>query len=262
MPGGPCGSTVHRFHTPDLPDEGALLALPDEEARHLTQVLRLTIGDAVRVFDGHGREHHARVENAGRRRVEVRVGPPAAPAPEARTRITLAAALLKGDKFDDVVRDAAMLGAAVIQPLVTAHTDVPAARAGSTARLDRWRRVALSSTKQSGRAVIAEVAAPASIDERLRHLPSPWIVLAEPAIGKGGPLPARPETATVFVGPEGGWSAGEIAAFKDGGAHFLTLGGRTLRADAAPLVALSVLLYTWDGENLTNQCQPEQPEPA
>lgn len=246
MPGGPCGSTVHRFHAPDLPDEGVLLALPDEEARHLTQVLRLTIGDAVRVFDGRGREHHARVENAGRRRVEVRVGPPVIPAPEARTHITLAAALLKGDKFDDVVRDATMVGAAAIQPLVTAHTDVPAARAGSTARLDRWRRIALSSTKQCGRAVVADVAPPASLGERLRHLPSPWIVLAEPATGEGGPLPARPETATVFVGPEGGWSADEIIAFTDAGAHFLRLGGRTLRADAAPLVALSVLLYEWD----------------
>lgn len=246
MPGGPCGSTVHRFHAPDLPGEGALLALPGEEARHLAQVLRLTIGDAVRVFDGHGREHHARVENAGRRRVEVRVGPPAAPAPEARARITLAAALLKGDKFDDVVRDAAMLGAAAIQPLVTAHTDVPAARAGSTARLDRWRRVALSSTKQCGRAVIAEVAAPAPLGERLRGLPSPWIVLAEPVTGEAGPLPAPPDAATVFVGPEGGWSAEEIAAFRDGGAHFLRLGGRTLRADAAPLVALGVLLYEWE----------------
>lgn len=246
MPGGPCASTVHRFHAPDLPDEGALLALPDEEARHLAQVLRLTIGDAVRVFDGRGREHDARVENAGRRRVEVRVGPPAAPAPEARTRVTLAAALLKGDKFDDVVRDGAMLGAAVIQPLVTAHTDVPAARAGSTARLDRWRRVALSSTKQCGRAVIADVAAPVSLREGLRQLPQPWVVLAEPAAGEAGTLPARPREATVFVGPEGGWAIDEIIAFRDGGAHVLRLGGRTLRADAAPLVALSVLLYAWD----------------
>jgi 16S rRNA (uracil1498-N3)-methyltransferase len=238
---------VHRFHSPDLPDEGALLTLPDEEARHLTQVLRLTIGQDVRVFDGRGREHVARVEHAARHRVELRVGPRAAPAPEAPTRITVAAALLKGDKFDDVVRDAAMLGAAAIQPLVTTHTEVPAARAGSTARVDRWRRVVLSSTKQCGRAVIAGVAAPMSLVEGLHRLPRPWVVLAEPAAGQSGTLPARPPEATVFVGPEGGWSDDEIAAFKNGGAHFLRLGGRTLRADATPLVALTVLLYEWDG---------------
>lgn len=238
---------MHRFHAPDLPDEGALVALTDEEARHLTQVLRLTIGETVRVFDGRGREHLARVDNAGRQRVELRVGPPVAPAAEASARITLAAALLKGDKFDDVVRDAAMLGAAAVQPLVTAHTEVPAARAGSTARVERWRRVALSSTKQCGRAVIISVAAPASLSDALDHLPRPWIVFAEPAAGEGGPLPERPHQATIFVGPEGGWSAEEMSRFRAEGAHVLRLGGRTLRADAAPLVALTVLLHEWGG---------------
>jgi 16S rRNA (uracil1498-N3)-methyltransferase len=237
---------VHRFHAPDLADEGALLRLAEDEARHLTQVLRLTIGEAVRVFDGRGREHDARVENANRLRVELRIGPPATPAPEPSTPITLAAALLKGDKFDDVVRDAAMLGARAIQPLVTAHTEVPAARSGGAGRVDRWRRIVLSSTKQCGRAVVADIAPPASLDDALRRLPRPWIVLAEPSAGEAGPLPARPDAATVFVGPEGGWSAEEVAAFRTGGAHFLRLGGRTLRADAAPLVALSVLLYEWD----------------
>ena len=119
---------MHRFYVPDLPHEGALVALSDEEARHLTQVLRLALGDEVRVFDGRGREHEARVEVAARQRAEVRVGAQAAAAPEVGVRLTLAAALLKGDKFDDVVRDAAMLGVHVVCPLVTARTEVPAAR--------------------------------------------------------------------------------------------------------------------------------------
>ena len=246
MRGEACGSTVHRFHAPDLPDEGALVSLSEDEARHLIQVLRLTIGETVRAFDGRGREHLAKVENASRQRVELRVGPRAAAAPEPATAITLAAALLKGDKFDDVVRDAAMLGALTIQPLVTAHTEVPAARAGSTARVDRWRRVALSSIKQCGRAVIPHLAGPLALDGALAHLPKPWIVLSEP--GAGGAtrkLPPAPSEATVLVGPEGGWAPEEIERLTTGGAIFLRLGGRTLRADAAPIVGLSVLLYEW-----------------
>jgi 16S rRNA (uracil1498-N3)-methyltransferase len=237
---------VHRFHAPDLPDEGALLRLAEDEARHLTQVLRLTIGDAVRVFDGRGREQDARVENANRHRVELRIGPRATPAPEPSTAITLAAALLKGDKFDDVVRDAAMLGTRAIQPLITAHTEVPAARAGGAARLDRWRRIVLSSTKQCGRAVIADIAPPASLDDALSRLPRPWIVLAEPAAGGATSTPPpAPREASVFVGPEGGWAPQEIERLRSGGAIFLRLGGRTLRADAAPIVGLSVLLHEW-----------------
>lgn len=246
MPGAACGSTVHRFHAPDLPDEGALLSLPGDEARHLTQVLRLSLGETVLVFDGRGRQHRARIENVNRHRVELRLGPPAMAAPEPVTAITLATALLKGDKFDDVVRDAAMMGARTIQPLVTARTEVPAARAGRTGRIDRWRRVALSSTKQCGRAVIARIAAPATLDEALPQLPRPWMVLAEPAAGGAAATPPpAPREATILVGPEGGWAPAELERLESGGAIFLRLGGRTLRADAAPLVALSVLLHEW-----------------
>jgi len=237
---------VHRFLAPDLPHEGALVSLAEDEARHLTQVLRLSIGEDVRVFDGRGREHDARVENAGRLRVELRIGRATAAAPEPPTAITLAAALLKGDKFDDVVRDAAMMGVRTIQPIVTARTEVPAARAGSVGRLDRWRRVAISSTKQCGRAVLVDVNPPAGFDEALSGLPRPWIVLAEPATGQEGDAPPQaPAEATLLVGPEGGWAAEEIDRLRSAGAIFMRLGGRTLRADAAPLVALSVLLHEW-----------------
>ena len=244
--GEACDSIVHRFHAPDLPEQGALVSLSEDEARHLTQVLRLTLGETVRAFDGRGREHFARIENVSRHRVELRVGPQAEPAPEPATAITLAAALLKGDKFDDVVRDAAMLGARVIQPLVTAHTEVPAARTGSTGRVDRWQRVALSSIKQCGRAVIPDVAGPVALSAALERLPHPWIVFAEPSAGFATRTPpSAPSAATVFVGPEGGWAPEEIERLTAGGAVFLRLGARTLRADAAPIVGLSILLREW-----------------
>ena len=237
---------MHRFYVPDLPHEGALVALSDEEARHLTQVLRLALGDDVRVFDGHGREHLARVEVAARQRAEVRVGPQAAAAPELPLRLTLAASLLKGDKFDDVVRDAAMLGVHVVCPLVTARTEVPAARAGKVSRVERWKRVALNSAKQCGRAVVPEIQEPQSLIEALALLPRPLIALAEPSLEAGtADLPARPDTATVLVGPEGGWAPVEVEALAAAGANFFSLGGRTLRADAAPLVALTALLWEW-----------------
>lgn len=234
---------MHRFYAPGLPREGGSVVLSADESRHLSQVLRLGTGAAVRVFDGHGREHDARVESVGRSGAVLRVGAPAPPAPETAVRVTLAAALLKGDHFDAVVRDATMLGAAAIRPLVTARTEVPAARAG---RLDRWRRVAVGAAKQSGRAVVPDIAAPAALAEALAALPRPLIALAEPASGAGtGRIPAAPPEATVLVGPEGGWAPDEIAALERSGAVLLQLGGRTLRADAAPLVALAVLLHEW-----------------
>src|SRR5690606_33967829 len=110
-------------------------------------------------------------------------------------------------------------------------------------RVDRWRRVAVSAAKQCGRSVVPEVLEAAPLDEAIPALPRPLIVLAEPSSAASpAPLPPAPAAATVVVGPEGGWTPAEIEALAAAGATFFQVGGRTLRADAAPLVALAVLL--------------------
>jgi 16S rRNA (uracil1498-N3)-methyltransferase len=239
---------MHRFYAPELPAIGELVDLPDDEGRHLVQVLRLAEGDDVRVFDGKGREHAARVERAGRGRASLRLGGPASAAPEAPVQVTLAAALLKGDRFDDVVRDATMLGAAAIQPIVTARTEIAARRGDPDRRVERWRRIAISSAKQCGRAVVPAVAAPLPFAGALRDLPRPLLLAVEPAAASGGGMPdGAPPAASLLVGPEGGWAPEEIDAARAAGARQVSFGRRTLRADAAPLVTLTVLLHEWGG---------------
>ena len=239
---------MHRFHAPGLPGAGETFELPGEEARHLSQVLRLGSGETVRVFDGQGREHLAEVLAVRKARATLLVGAPVVPATEARVRVTLAPALLKGDRFDDVVRDAVMLGVWQIQPLVTRRTEVPIDRAAAAHEGGRWRRVAVASAKQCGRAVVPVVLAPRSVQEAVEGLPRPMLLLAEPSAGApaGADVPPAPAAASLLVGPEGGWSPEEIAVASSAGASCLRLGARTLRADSAPLVALAVLLHEWD----------------
>ena len=67
-----------RFYAPHAHESGDLITLPDDEAEHLTRVLRMKAGDTLRVFNGHGREFEARVERAGKRGVHVRLGSVAA----------------------------------------------------------------------------------------------------------------------------------------------------------------------------------------
>jgi 16S rRNA (uracil1498-N3)-methyltransferase len=89
--------------------------LTEDEARHLSQVLRLAPGDEVTVFDGAGREFRARVARVSRDGADLLLLDASAPAPEPAVNLTLAQAVLKGDKMDDVVRDAAMMGVAAIE---------------------------------------------------------------------------------------------------------------------------------------------------
>jgi len=208
----------------------------------------------VRVFNGHGSEFNAAIEEAANTGVRVRVGARCTAAPEARVAITLAQAVLKGDKMDNVVRDAVMIGAAAIQPILTARSEVTRATIERGHRLERWHRIAISSAKQCGRAVVPRVHEPIPLDALTEavatmQLPSPAYMLVEPAASAGAMSltdvdETAPEEAAVIVGPEGGWTQQEIEAASDR-CHLLTLGTRTIRADVMSLVGLAALFGRW-----------------
>ena len=244
---------MRRFFAPALDPGDETVALPREEGEHLTRVLRLGVGDSVAVFDGRGHEFLARVIEAARRDVRVQLLSRIEPAAELPVGITLAQAILKADGMDDVVRDAVMLGVASIQPLVTKRTETTVAAVLRGARLDRWRRVALASVKQSGRAVLPDIRTPLTLDSYLDEPAAALrVMLVEPAAGaRAEPFAALrreqpPADACVMVGPEGGWVDSECAAARERGVRLMSLGHRTLRADAVAIAALSVLSFLWD----------------
>jgi 16S rRNA (uracil1498-N3)-methyltransferase len=243
-----------RFYAPAAAATGDVVTLPDDEARHLTRVLRLSAGDAVRVFNGRGDEFDALVEGASKTGVRVRVGMRQAAAAEAAVSITLVQAVLKGDKMDDVVRDAVMMGVAAIQPVVTTRTEVSLAALERGNRADRWQRVAVSSAKQCHRAVVPAVLPPCDFEGALAaltgiRLANPALMLVEPGASSdvvplGDVDHVAPRQATMIVGPEGGWTPEEIERGAEV-CRLVTLGARTLRADAMALVALSALFVKW-----------------
>ena len=158
---------MHRFFAPSLDPGDETVSLPRDEAEHLTRVLRLTSGDTVAVFDGRGNEFLARVAAAGRRDVRLQLLSRLQPPPEPAVALTLVQAVLKGEKMDDVVRDAVMLGVAAVHPIVTKHTETTVAALIKGARLDRWRRIALASVKQSRRATLPEIRSPLQLEDFL-----------------------------------------------------------------------------------------------
>jgi 16S rRNA (uracil1498-N3)-methyltransferase len=238
-----------RFLASEIDPAGGLASLSIDETHHLTSVLRLRAGDEVAVFDGAGREFRARIERATRGGAELRLIEELQPAPEPAVRLTLAQAVLKGDAMDDVVRDATMMGVAAIEPLVSAHTIARGALRGGRGA-ERWRRIAIASAKQCRRAVVPAIGEGVAFDEWIAQDRSALrVMLVEPQAGGGQPVSTlrdrRPESATIAVGPEGGWTAGEIETAVRAGWLPVTLGRRTLRADAMPIVAIAVVSTLW-----------------
>jgi 16S rRNA (uracil1498-N3)-methyltransferase len=205
------------------------------------------------VFNGRGAEFDAVVDTVTKGRVSVRTSAMREPAPEPRVSVTLAQAVLKGDRMDDVVRDAVMMGVAAVQPIVTARTEVTLAALERGRRCERWQRIAIASAKQCGRATVPRVLDPrafSGITAALSHLklPAPALMLVEPSARAEthalADLPSPARETTLLVGPEGGWTSAEI----DQGAaasRLVTLGARTLRADAMAIVALAALFAIW-----------------
>src|SRR6185369_16214938 len=152
--------------------------LTADEARHLREVLRLKPGAEVSVFDGEGKEFRARVAQARREFAELELHGEIEPArPESPLRITLAVALLKGEKFDLVVQKATELGVVEIVPLITRYADIKLRdEADAAKRVARWQRIALEAAKQSGRAVVPEISLPKQFTDVLE---SPCFLFSE-----------------------------------------------------------------------------------
>jgi 16S rRNA (uracil1498-N3)-methyltransferase len=237
-----------RFLADSIHDASSSARLGEDETRHLAQVLRLSVGDDVAVFDGRGREFLARITRVARDGAELALIEEVSAAPEPAVRLTLAQAVLKGEKMDDVVRDATMMGVGLIDPLVTEHT---AAHMKAGRAPERWRRIAIASAKQCGRAVVPVIGVGTPFAEWLPGDGAALrLILVEPTAEVAGhPLVTigadRPASASLLVGPEGGWSSAEIEAAVAAGCIPITLGRRTLRADAVPIVAVGLLQFVW-----------------
>lgn len=232
------GVALHRVPVTDIAPQ---MALAPQDVRHL-QVLRLRVGDPVQVFDGRGGQAGATIAELSDGRAILTLNLSAetqARGAELPQPVTLAIALLKGDKLADVVRAATELGAARIQLLVTQHAE---ARDIGAQKLLRLRRIASEAARQSERSVTPEVLEPVPLKTLT------WqgkLLLAHP--GSTARLPDFLDwqaPLTLLSGPEGGLSEGEVAYLEGRGAQTITLGPRILRAETAPLALLGAIAAT------------------
>jgi len=242
-----------RFLVRDLDRAQRTATLSGEEAHHAARVLRLREGDEVALFDGAGHEWTGRIARVERGRVAVDRLAAAAPVAEPRVPFVLGQAVLKGSAMYDVVRDATMMGAAGVQPLITTHTVVKLNIAVRPAMTERWQRIALASAKQCRRATLPEVHDTRPFREWIDAANADLkLIFVEPAAATsarslrsfvGSPTPAR---AALLVGPEGGWAKEEIEAATARGWIPVTLGALTLRADAVPIAAIAIVRFLWE----------------
>ena len=154
--------------------------------------------------------------------------------------------------MDDVIRDAVMLGVAAIQPIVSKRTEYTVAALLRGARIDRWRRIALASAKQSRRAVVPEIMMPLTLETWLDEpAPGERLMFVEPGIDGVEPLSSFRNAAGALERGARRRSgrrlgSGRVRARAARGLTICVARRTHPRADAVPIAALSVLQFLWD----------------
>jgi 16S rRNA (uracil1498-N3)-methyltransferase len=227
---------------------GSTATLEGEQAQHLSRVLRAQPGMEFDVVAG-GHAWLGRITAVTRDSVEFELLEELAAA--ASLPVALLLSVFKFDRMEWAIEKAVELGCSRILPVLAERTEKHLTQAAGK-RVERWRRIALEAAKQSRRSDLPEIADPLRLPQALAERPSTQrVLLSETEEGQSllRILQAGSAAAGDFalaIGPEGGWTPAEIAAFKDAGWQSASLGPRILRVETAAIAALSIVLAVAD----------------
>ena len=239
---------MHRFFAGNENFSGDSVILRGTDASHIRNVLRLKAGDNIQVLDGKGSLYLVQLTDVKAQLVKGEIISSEKVNTESPLKIHLGQSLIKGNKFDDVLRKSVELGVETITPLMTERTVV---KSDSDKKIARWQKIVEESCKQCGRSSIPKVSKSvikldvfcqqrSEIDLKLMF----WELENENGL-KDINLEKPPYSVSVLIGPEGGFTIKEVKKVRSHGFQTVGLGPRILRAETAPLVVLSLLQSKW-----------------
>jgi 16S rRNA (uracil1498-N3)-methyltransferase len=230
---------TRRYFVPDLPQNGGLVALPGSEAQHATRVMRVQIGDSIRLFDGKGSESKAIIAQLARSECHCDAEPSKLVDREPARAIHLGIALPKPDRARELIERLTELGVKSVTPLTAERTQRPP----SDSLLEKLRRGVIEACKQSGRNELLQVLPTESARDFFTSSDAETRLIAHLS-SESTALDAAMESNIVnaAIGPEGGWTDDEVRFAIDHGFTPINLGERIYRIETAATVIASVLV--------------------
>jgi len=230
---------------------GRVIELDPADLNHAYRVLRLRKGSTVVIANGRDAAFQGTVEEIGPGRGLVRLNGPPLPTAESPRQIILLQGLAKGEKMDQIIRQAVELGVQQIIPVVTERSIARFSESREAGRLQRWRNLVRAAAKQCRRAALPDLSSVHDFNRALDLLSGRTTVVPWEGEKKFGlarllkqPLGER-EAVFLFIGPEGGFSPQEIAALTAAGARTVHLGPRILRTETAAAVTIALIQAAW-----------------
>jgi 16S rRNA (uracil1498-N3)-methyltransferase len=238
--------------------EGAArITLGGAAAHHLRRVLRVRAGEQIEMRDGRGRAWLGRVTELGAREVGIQILERQYPASESSLAVTLAVAHARSERMEWIVRQATELGVHRLAAFRSARSQYGLDGDQAEKRRQRWSKIAREALCQCGRMTLPEIVLLPDVAALIENA-SAWLapfesraaIVAWEGENRQGLSALRrevPECDAVWltIGPEGGFSEGEVRLFRQAQFHILRLGPRILRFETAAtsLIAAAQLLW-------------------
>jgi 16S rRNA (uracil1498-N3)-methyltransferase len=246
---------MHRFYvSPENWNPGAPV-LPESEAHHARDVLRVRRGEKIVLFNGQGREITAEIVDLGKDQIQLRKLHEAE-TPALRCRIVLGQAIPKGKNMELIVQKAVEIGAAEIAPIISDRTIVQVDSETAAQKQSRWQQIAIEAAKQCGQNWLPRMHAPKKLAELFSGASEELFDLR--LIGSLQPDAQhlkkiledyssehqfRPRNVLMLIGPEGDFTPAELSLARRHGCQPITLGPIILRVETAAIYCLSILSY-------------------
>lgn len=251
---------MHRFFVaPELLQKTNIeVQLPKELAHQLRDVIRLEIGEQLFLLDNSGDEVLAAVASINKASVEVHLLERRPGRSEPAVRIILCQGMLKSTRFEWILEKGTELGVSAFSPIICRRSMAGLEDTGSS-KIQRWQRIIQEAAEQSGRSRLPALLPIRPFVDALNDITPGTLAIMpweeEHSLSLHDALEQStlqtPPIVVLFIGPEGGLMAEEVALAQRHGVQVVTLGTRTLRAETAAIATVANVMYELEGKSLT-----------
>ncbi len=236
---------ISRLYTSDALNVGSTVELDETSGHYVRNVLRLSKGSELILFNGEGVDYHAVLSLVSRKSVIAKIGEGLARDCESRLKISLALGISRGERMDLAIQKSVELGVNQIIPLITERCVVKFNNDRGEQKCQHWRKIARHACEQCGRSKLPNVAEPEFFSDWLESSTGFKLLLDPTAETSLKQVHPDKSNICILSGPEGGFSASELAEAKEAKFIGVRMGPRILRTETAALAAISVVQGLW-----------------
>lgn len=242
---------IPRIYTQQDLTLGQSIELESQASQHISRVLRLTVGDQVRLFNGTQGDVMTNISGASKKATELSVESQICPQQTIALNSHLGQVVSKGERMEYTIQKATELGVCQITPLWSERCEVKLKGERLEKKLEQWRKIAISACEQSGRNNIPQINAPMQFSDwctqQQQENNRRCFILHPDTHQECKTLAEYDHTdqVSILIGPEGGFSQDEVTQARTMQFNYLTLGPRVLRTETASVAVLSVMQYLW-----------------